>query len=119
MFTLEPESGFRDLVLITASYGLGENIVQGVVNPDEYYVFKPTYKAGHKAIIRKILGSKEIKMVYGSSDSMVLTQNMEVPKVDRRRFCISNDDVLKLVGYAYCNRGTLLKKGRQSSPNGY
>ena len=116
MFTLDPESGFRDLVLITASYGLGENIVQGVVNPDEYYVFKPTFKTGHRAIIRKTLGSKEIKMVYGSSDSMVLTQNVEVPKADRRRFCISDDDALKLTGYAIAIEEHYSKKAGKARP---
>jgi len=100
IFTLDTESGFRDVVLITASYGLGENIVQGAVNPDEYYVFKPTFKEGYKAIIRKTLGSKEIKMVYGSGDSKVLTRNMEVPNADRRRFCITDEDVLTLTDYA-------------------
>ncbi len=116
IFTLDPESGFRDVVLITASYGLGENIVQGAVNPDEYYVFKPTFNTGHRAIIRKTLGSKEIKMVYGSSDSMVLTRNIEVPKADRRRFCISDDDALKLTGYAILIEEHYSKKAGKARP---
>lgn len=100
IFTLDTETGFSDVVLITACYGLGENIVQGTVNPDEFYVFKPTFQNGHKAIIRKNLGQKKIKMVYGVGDSKVLTHNVEVPVVDRRRFSISNDDILALAEYA-------------------
>jgi len=100
MFTLDTETGFRDVVFITGSYGLGENIVQGAVNPDEYYVFKPTFKQGYRAIIRKNLGNKRIKMVYGSGNSKVLTRNVTVPEVDRRRFCITDDEVLALASYA-------------------
>ena len=68
MFTLDTDSGFREVVFITASYGLGETVVQGAVNPDEFYVFKPTVRTGHRAIIRKNLGDKKIKMIYGVSD---------------------------------------------------
>jgi pyruvate,water dikinase len=100
MFTMDTETGFNEVVFITASYGLGENIVQGAVSPDEYYVFKPTYRKGYKAIIRKNLGGKSIKMVYGISDSKVLTRNVAVPEADRRRFCLSDDEILKLAGYA-------------------
>jgi pyruvate,water dikinase len=100
IFTLDTETGFRDVVFITASYGLGENIVQGVVNPDEYYVYKPTYKKGYRPIIKKHLGEKKIKMVYGHGDSKVLTRNVEVPESDRRRFCLTDDDILTLADYA-------------------
>jgi pyruvate,water dikinase len=100
MFTLDTETGFRDVVFITACYGLGENIVQGSVNPDEYYVFKPTFRKGHKAIIRKNLGEKRIKMVYGMGNTRGLTRNVEVPDADRRRFCVSDEDILELAGYA-------------------
>ncbi|MEX0999124.1 MAG: phosphoenolpyruvate synthase [Thermodesulfobacteriota bacterium] len=100
IFTLDTETGFRDVILITACYGLGENIVQGTVNPDEYYVFKPTFRKGHKAIIRKNLGQKQIKMVYGPGESKALTRNVEVPVVDRRRFSVSDDDILTLSDYA-------------------
>lgn len=99
-FTLDTETGFRDVVFITAIYGLGENIVQGVVNPDEYYVFKPTLHKGHKAIIRKKLGDKRIKMIYGQGSTRVFTRNIEVPDTDRKRFCISDDDILTLAKYA-------------------
>ena len=100
MFTMDTETGFSDVVFITASYGLGENIVQGAVSPDEYYVFKPTYRKGCRAIIRKNLGGKSIKMVYGIGDSKVLTRNVAVPEADRRRFCITDDEILTLAGYA-------------------
>jgi pyruvate,water dikinase len=116
IFTIDPDSGFRDVVLVTASYGLGENIVQGAVNPDEYYVFKPTFNRGHGAMIRKTLGSKEIKMVYGGRDSMVLTRNVEVPKGDRGRFCISDDDALKLTGYAIAIEEHYSKKAGKACP---
>jgi pyruvate,water dikinase len=100
MFTLDTETGFRDVVFVTASYGLGENIVQGAVNPDEFYVFKPTFRNGHRSIIKKVLGSKEITMIYGLGTSKVLTRNVEVPKADRKRLCITDDEVLELAGYA-------------------
>ena len=100
IFTIDTETGFKDAVFITGSYGLGENIVQGAVNPDEFYIFKPTFRKGFKPIIKKTLGSKEVKMVYGTDDEKALTRNVEVPKADRKKFCISDDDVLKLADYA-------------------
>ena len=100
IFTLDTETGFRDVVFITGSYGLGENIVQGQVNPDEFYVFKPTFREGYKPIIRKNVGDKQIKMIYGQGGSKVLTRNVEVPEADRLRFCINDEEVLELAGYA-------------------
>jgi pyruvate,water dikinase len=100
MFTIDTETGFEDVVFITGSYGLGENIVQGLVNPDEFYVFKPTLEEDYKPIIRKKVGSKEIKMIYGRGDSRVLTRNVDVPESDRKDFCISNEEVLQLARYA-------------------
>ncbi len=100
MFTLDTESGFRDVVFITGAYGLGENVVQGAVNPDEFYVFKPTFRKGYRAIIRKNLGEKRIKMIYGVGGSKVLTRNVDVPEAERRKFCITDDEVLKLAEYA-------------------
>ena len=116
IFTLDTETGFRDVVFITGSYGLGENIVQGAVNPDEYYVFKPTFKQGYRAIIRKTLGNKRIKMVYGRGDSKVLTRNIAVPEVDRRRFCITDDEVLTLAGYAIAIEDHYSKKAGEARP---
>ncbi len=100
IFTLDTETGFRDVVFITGAYGLGENVVQGAVNPDEFYVFKPTFRKGFRPIIRKTLGDKKIKMVYGSGSEKALTKNVDVPEADRRKFCITDDDVLTLAGYA-------------------
>ncbi|MFH0967144.1 MAG: phosphoenolpyruvate synthase [Methanobacteriota archaeon] len=100
IFTLDTETGFRDVVFITGSYGLGENIVQGAVNPDEFYVFKKTTRTGHKAIIRKNLGDKRIKMIYGQGTSKDLTKNVEVPVSESRRFCITDDEIMALAQYA-------------------
>ncbi|HZD43246.1 MAG TPA: phosphoenolpyruvate synthase [Methanomicrobiales archaeon] len=100
MFTLDTDTGFRDVVLVTGSYGLGENIVQGAVNPDEFYVFKPTFRKGYRALVRKTPGDKKIKMIYGRGTAKALTRNVDVPEADRRKFCITDDEVLKLAGYA-------------------
>lgn len=100
IFTIDTESGFNDVVFITGAYGLGENVVQGAVNPDEFYVFKPTLKAGYEPIIQKKLGSKDIKMIYGLGDSKVQTRNVEVPESDRRRYCINDEEILTLARYA-------------------
>lgn len=116
IFTLDTETGFRDVVFITACYGLGENIVQGAVNPDEYYVFKPTFEKGYNAIIRKTLGEKKIKMVYGMGDSKVLTRNVEVPEADRRRFCVSDDEILTLSGYAVAIENHYSRKAGKPQP---
>jgi pyruvate,water dikinase len=116
IFTLDTETGFRDVVFITGSYGLGENIVQGAVNPDEYYVFKPTFREGHRAVIRKNLGDKRIKMVYGSGDSKVLTKNVEVPEANRKSFCLTDDEVLTLAGYAITIEDYYSKKAGKPRP---
>ncbi len=100
IFTLDTESGFRDVVFITGAYGLGENVVQGAVNPDEFYVFKTTFKKGFKPLIRKTLGDKKIKMVYGTGEEKALTHNVDVPEKESRMFCISDEDVLTLARYA-------------------
>jgi pyruvate,water dikinase len=101
MFTLDTDSGFRDVVFITASWGLGETVVQGAVNPDEFYVYKPTLRAGHQPILRRTLGAKAIKMTYASQDEphrRVVT--VEVPEDDRARFCLTDADVLELARQA-------------------
>jgi pyruvate,water dikinase len=116
IFTLDTETGFRDVVFITGSYGLGENIVQGAVNPDEFYVFKPTFKKGHRGVIKKNLGAKKIKMIYGRGDSKVLTRNVEVPVAERRKFCITDDDVLTLAGYAIIIEDHYSKKAGEDRP---
>ena len=98
MFTLDTESGFRDAVLINAAYGLGENIVKGSVTPDEYCVFKTTLRKGFRPILQKIVGSKEIKMVYDTGAAAV--KNVPVPPADRQRFALSDDDILTLARWA-------------------
>ncbi len=99
MFTLDTESGFRDAVLINAAYGLGENIVQGSVNPDEYYVFKPTLKQGFKPILQKTLGSKEFKLIYDTGGGKMV-KNVPVPPDERGRFAIGDEDILALARWA-------------------
>ena len=88
MFSIDTESGFKDVVLINAAYGLGENVVQGAVNPDEYYVFKPTLLAGRRPILKKVIGSKEFKMVYDVGGGKMV-KNVPVTLEDRRRQAIS------------------------------
>ncbi len=100
IFTLDTDTGFRDVVLITGSYGLGEMIVQGAVNPDEFYVFKPTFRKGYRAIVRKNLGEKRVKLIYGRGGAKEVTRRVDVPKIDQKRFCIAEDDILTLAGYA-------------------
>ena len=95
MFTVDTETGFRDCILINASYGLGENVVQGSVTPDEMYVFKPTLLKGFRPILQRTLGSKEWKLVYDEGGSKQ-TRNVPVPGVDRQRFAINDDDILQL-----------------------
>jgi pyruvate,water dikinase len=96
IFTLDTETGFRDIVLVTGAYGLGENVVQGSVNPDEFTVFKPTFESGHRTVLRRKLGSKAIRMIYAGDGGRVRTQNVETSIADRERFCISDDEVLAL-----------------------
>jgi pyruvate,water dikinase len=100
LFTLDTESGFRDVVLINASYGLGEPVVQGAVNPDEFYVYKPALRSGRRAVIRKKLGAKAIKMVYavGAGGDAVTTVNVE--RSLSTRFCLTEQEIETLARYA-------------------
>ncbi len=95
MFSIDTETGFKDAALITAAYGLGENVVQGSVNPDEYLVFKPTLKAGYRPILSKRLGTKEIKMIYDVGGSKQ-TKNVPVSECDRNLFALSDEEILEL-----------------------
>lgn len=99
MFSIDTETGFKNAALITAAYGLGENVVQGAVNPDEYFVFKPTLKEGFKPILEKRLGSKAIKMVYDVGGSK-LTKNVEVAEPEREKYCINDEEILQLARWA-------------------
>ncbi len=101
MFTLDTESGFRDAAFITASYGLGETVVQGAVNPDEFYVHKPTLEAGRFAVLRRNLGSKMIKMVYGeAAETGKSVETVDVSPEERRQFCINDEEVMALARQA-------------------
>ena len=99
MFSIDTETGFKNAALITAAYGLGENVVQGAVNPDEYFVFKPTLKQGFRPILEKRLGTKEIKMVYDIGGGK-MTKNISVPISERVKFAIADDEILKLAEWA-------------------
>ncbi len=101
MFTLDTESGFRDVVFITSAYGLGETVVQGAVNPDEFYVHKATLETGRPAILRRNLGSKAIKMVYGEeAKAGKSVKTVEVDRADRARFSLSDAEVTELAKQA-------------------
>jgi len=99
MFSIDTETGFAEAVLINAAYGLGENVVAGAVNPDEFYVFKPTLKQGFRPILRKQLGTKAQKLIYDIGGGK-MTRNVSVPTEDRQRFCIDDDDILTLARWA-------------------
>ncbi|HEX6187558.1 MAG TPA: phosphoenolpyruvate synthase [Pyrinomonadaceae bacterium] len=98
IFTLDTESGFRDVVLVSSSYGLGEYVVQGVVTPDEWMVFKPTLSQGYRPIVSRRLGSKEVRLVYG--DGSRTTRSEPTPVAERNRFSLADDEVLKLSHWA-------------------
>ncbi len=115
MFSIDTETGFRDAVLINASYGLGENVVQGAVNPDEYYVFKPTLRQGFRPILQKLLGSKEFKLVYDVGGSK-LVKNVPVPPDDRARFAITDDEILTLARWACVIEDHYSAKAGRPSP---
>ena len=101
MFTIDTESGFDQVVFVTASYGLGETVVQGAVNPDEFYVHKPTLRAGRPAILRKTMGSKLIKMVFtDTAETGKSVQVVDVDEAERKRFSISNEEITELAKYA-------------------
>ena len=99
MFSIDTETGFRDAVFLTGAWGLGENVVQGAVNPDEWYVFKPTLKKGFSPIIMKRVGGKAIKMIY-TTDAKAPTKNVAVPEEDRRRLVLSDEEVVALARMA-------------------
>jgi pyruvate, water dikinase len=101
IFTLDTETGFRDVVFVTGGYGLGENIVQGGIDPDEFYVHKPTFRKGFRAVLRRRLGAKQLRMTYAKdAGGKARTRNKPTSKAERERFCISDQDVLALAGYA-------------------
>ncbi|MEZ5637139.1 MAG: phosphoenolpyruvate synthase [Burkholderiaceae bacterium] len=100
MFTIDTESGHPDVVFITGAWGLGENVVQGAVDPDEFYVHKPTYALGYRSVLRKTLGEKQVHMVYAPGRTREPVVNKPTPRADRKRYCLSDEDVLELAGAA-------------------
>jgi pyruvate,water dikinase len=100
MFTLDTDSGFRDVVFITGAWGLGETVVQGAVNPDEFYLYKPALRAGKHAVVRRNLGGKAVKMVYAPAGSEERVVTVEVAEADRRRFCLGDADLEALARQA-------------------
>ncbi len=117
MFTLDTESGFRDVVFITGAWGLGENVVQGLVDPDEFYVHKPTFREGHRAVLRRQIGEKQVKMVYSSSKTGgASTRNLATPEAERRKYCLSDEEVLELADYAIKIEDHYSKRAGQARP---
>jgi len=105
MFSIDPETGFKDAVFINAAYGLGENIVQGTIAPDSFYVHKPTFKKGHRSVLKRRLGDKALKMVFADeineeNIAVEYTKNISIPTEDQTKFCISDEDVMLLAEYA-------------------
>jgi pyruvate, water dikinase len=100
IFSLDTETGFRDAVFITGAYGLGENVVQGTVDPDEFDVFKPTFKQGYRTVLRRKMGGKEIRMVYAKTAGRETTRNVPTSMQERQQYCISDNDVLTLADAA-------------------
>ena len=100
MFTLDTESGFRDVVFVTGAYGLGENVVQGAVDPDEFYVHKPMLAEGYRTVLRRRLGDKAVKMIFVDGDAKHTTRNVPTPRADRDQFCLTDGDVLELADSA-------------------
>jgi len=99
MFSIDTETGFQEAVFVTAAYGLGENVVQGAVNPDEYYIFKPTLRQGKRPIISKIVGTKEMKMIYTVGGTKP-TKNVPVTHEEQRKFAITDEEILTLARWA-------------------
>ena len=100
MFSIDTETGFQDAVFITGAWGLGENVVQGAVDPDEFYVHKPTFREGYRAVLRRNLGAKKVKMVYAEGRTREPTLNKPTSKEEREHYCLSDDQVLVLADYA-------------------
>lgn len=115
MFTIDTESGFRDAVLISSAYGLGENVVQGSVTPDEFIVFKPTLKTGHRPILQRTVGSKEFKLVYDVGGGKMV-KNVPVPPADRAKLSLTDDEVLQLARWGCIVEDHYAARRGQMSP---
>ena len=114
IFTLDTESGFRDVVIVSSAYGLGEFVVQGVVTPDEWTVFKPTLRSGHPTIVGRSLGSKEVRLVYAGGSKG--TRSEAVPTEERRRFSLTDDEVLQLARWACAVEDHYSELARHAQP---
>jgi pyruvate,water dikinase len=115
-FTLDTESGFPDVVFITGTYGLGENLVQGNVDPDEFYVHKRTLRQGYRAVLSRSLGGKQMRMIYAGGHAAMSTRNVRTSKADREHFCIEDTEVLKLADYAVRIENHYSKKAGHAMP---
>ena len=100
MFTLDTESGFQSVIFINAAYGLGELVVQGEINPDEFYVFKPMLQAGKPAIISRNVGEKSHKMIYSSGKSRTTVKRVKVDPAQQQQFCLQDNEILELAKMA-------------------
>lgn len=121
MFSIDTETGFRDVVFINGAYGLGENVVQGTIDPDSFYVHKPTFNKGYRAVLKRRLGKKSLKMVFTDvlstgSISAEYTKNIESSQKERKKFCISDDDVMVLADYAIKVENHYTKKAGFNKP---
>jgi pyruvate,water dikinase len=116
MFSLDTDSGFSDVVFITGAYGLGENVVQGAVDPDEFYVHKPTFKQGYRTVLKRTLGAKKIKMIYSDGRTRESTYNVVTSEQERNRFCLTDKDVLTLADYAIKIENHYSAKAGQGKP---
>ena len=116
MFSLDTESGFKEVVFITGAYGLGENVVQGAVDPDEFYVHKPTFGQGYRSVLRRSLGAKKIKMIYNPGGTREATRNISTAEAERAHYCIDDDDVLTLADYAIKIERHYSNKAGQARP---
>lgn len=116
MFSIDTESGFKEVVLIEGSWGLGENIVQGKVNPDAFYVFKPTLARGYNAIVSRRLGTKKIKMIYDSSRKTGGTKNVSVPEIDQNKYILTDKEILKLAQWGKIIEEHYSKKAKRFKP---
>jgi len=115
-FSLDTESGFRDVVFITGAWGLGENVVQGAVDPDEFFVFKPTLAKGKRAVLRRSLGAKKVKMIYGEAVLRRATVNVPTSPEERARFSLTDEEVLKLAEYTVAIENHLSARAGHAEP---
>lgn len=121
MFSIDTETGFKDVVFINSAYGLGENIVQGAIDPDSFYVHKPTFAAGYRAVLKRHLGKKQLKMVFAdalnpSNIATEFTKNIDTTPQERSRFCITDEEVMILADYAIKTENHYSKKAAHPKP---